>query len=505
MRVETMKTFVFVFLATTAATAAAFTALNHQDRNRGIGIGAPISIRVLGSIQGRHGTKNVALLMTSSNDRNQYDLAKPVFDLYAARMVRGDALTKYNSLNQSEPLRINVSLFTTLLLLSLPWLVPEILNSGGGTPFLLSVPETALALAGAVGSAAFCRNECQARGRQLTRLEKECAVMELRIRLPANQFADAPYQRSATQIRTILSKSSGSGGSCRIIAVSGTAAALREALLGLRVLGRRLHQANTFVVVVPTDGSAVQDWGLKPSNYLAQVSDLTAWKDYFASLASDAVNDSTTTKTSYTFRWFGLSSAGRSFGSGTTCPSWLQVLGKSLSPVDVLDEGDASYMTDATQNNSEILLKRQERFYEALTNGNLSVMRDDVFDSHATDDEVSAVMQQGGRLDSWDACLLEGARPAGMKVSGCDVTQLSDTIAYTTCIEFPTATATGATLLAVQQWAKQPENGAWKLMKHQTIPWTPDQPAGGTLICDCRGCVSLVRTNERRTFGGLLG
>ena len=34
----------------------------------------------------------------------------------------------------------------------------------------------------------------------------------------------------------------------------------------------------------------------------------------------------------------------------------------------------------------------------------------------------------------------------------------------------------------------------WKLVQHRTIPWTPYQPARGMLICDGRGCVSLVRS-----------
>jgi hypothetical protein len=29
--------------------------------------------------------------------------------------------------------------------------------------------------------------------------------------------------------------------------------------------------------------------------------------------------------------------------------------------------------------------------------------------------------------------------------------------------------------------------------------------ARGTLRCDCRGCVALTRTPERRTFGGMIG
>jgi hypothetical protein len=148
------------------------------------------------------------------------------------------------------------------------------------------------------------------------------------------------------------------------------------------------------------------------------------------------------------------------------------------------------------------ILRQQKNFYDALTNGKIDAMKD-IFDTQAFDDEVSTITGQGGRLDSWEKCLQDGARPAGLKIAGCDFYLVHDKIAYSTCVEFP-AISGGSSLLAVQKW-KRGENG-WKLQQHQTIPWTPDTPAAGTLICDHRGCVSLVRTsNERRLFGGLIG
>jgi hypothetical protein len=114
------------------------------------------------------------------------------------------------------------------------------------------------------------------------------------------------------------------------------------------------------------------------------------------------------------------------------------------------------------------------------------------------------VIDAGGRVDSWTDCLADGARPQGMVVSGADAIAFSDTEAYTTNVEFPVnAGIDGATLLAVQQWRRESSSDEWKLELHQTIPWSPDAKAQGTLRCDSRGCVALTRTRERRTFGGI--
>ena len=124
-------------------------------------------------------------------------------------------------------------------------------------------------------------------------------------------------------------------------------------------------------------------------------------------------------------------------------------------------------------------------------------------------------MDAGGRVDNWEFCLEEGARPANMSTKNADVFVVSDSLAYSTILEFPdVGTASygndnDATLLAIQRWRRDPTNtkngGDWKLELHQTIPWNPNTKAGGTLRCDCRGCAALTRGNDRRTFGGLIG
>ncbi len=112
----------------------------------------------------------------------------------------------------------------------------------------------------------------------------------------------------------------------------------------------------------------------------------------------------------------------------------------------------------------------------------------------------------GGRIDSWKDCLADGARPEGMKFSGADTLIVSDTESYSTVVEFPSnAGVESATLLAVQKWTRTSQKDSWKLDLHQTIPWSPENKAQGTLRCDCRGCVALTRSPERRTFGGIVG
>jgi hypothetical protein len=115
-------------------------------------------------------------------------------------------------------------------------------------------------------------------------------------------------------------------------------------------------------------------------------------------------------------------------------------------------------------------------------------------------------MNSGGRIDGWRDCLAEGAKPSDMRISGIDVTVFSDTEAFTTVVEFPANTGLdSASLLAVQRWARPNKEETWRLELHQTIPWSVVSRAQGTLLCDCRGCVALTRSRERRTAGGIIG
>jgi hypothetical protein len=284
---------------------------------------------------------------------NQFDVTKPVFDLFALRSIRGDALLPYNSLNQSEPLRINLYGLLAFTLFSAPFLSEAV----GGEPMGL-VGSTVSALAGLASLGLFVR-ECRRRSKQLTRIEKELNAGNLQVRLP-NAFADMSYGRPESLLT--LKRSSSPP---RIIAVCGTASKLEETLTLLRVLGKRLKQSSTFVVPVPVDGSKRSDWGISKGNYpwLTEAHDLEEWKAYFDQLSEGSSE----------LRWFGLNSNGRSFGSGSgESPQWLQLLGQYLQPTEVLDDKPDNVMP--TGNEEASIFECQNNFYKALTSGDLEAI-----------------------------------------------------------------------------------------------------------------------------------
>lgn len=414
---------------------------------------------------------------------NPFDISKPVFDLFALRQIRGDALLQYNTLNQSEPLRISIYGLLAVACFSAP-LVSEAV---GGEPMNLAA--TAASTLAGFGSVVLFVNECRKRSQQLSRIEKELNAENLRVRLPASAIADSPYGQPESLLQLKRSPVPP-----RIIALCGSASQLKEALTSLQVLGRRLRQSSAFVVAVPLDGSKRSDWGIGDGRapWLAEAFDVDEWKNYFDELAENTGD----------FRWFGLNSNGRSFGSGSgECPQWLQLLGQHLRPTELLDEDDE---VAVLSNDEKSVIECQANFYKALTTGDFDMLTS--LYSPEQSPLVSEVVSAEGRLDDWKSCLEEGARPEGMKVSGSDAVVLSDTRAFSTTVEFPANTGLDtATLLATQQWVRSSPDDGWKLELHQTIPWSPESRAQGTLRCDCRGCVALTRSTERRTFGGLIG
>jgi hypothetical protein len=467
-----------------------------------------------------------AAMATNRNDDsyNLYDLSKPIFDLYSFRMVRGDALTQYNLRNQSEPLRINLAIIGALFLLSLPSIISEMSGASGGattipttvpyvTPQLkVSMLQAVASWIGAAACSTFGVQQAIKRNNQLLRIEKECAACDLQIQLPMTWIgSDRPYQLQSESIGSVIKNKN-----CRIVALSGSTDALLDILQNeLRVYNRRWAQSNTYWVLVPTNTAGRGSVSSIQARYpwLAQASDIDAWNFYFQNLKGETGGSATSPAASgESVAWFGLSATGRSFGSGSSRPtSYLQLLGNSLSPIDVLTEDEPkSKGMDQERHTEGALLSCQERFYNALTEGKLDIMQRDVFmlksddDAKEVDASVTAVLQQGGRLDAWETCLMPDAKPSGMIISDQEVTVLGDgTTAYTTCIEFPVDTYRGGgstlpTLLAVQKWKRvQPSSPSeWKLVVHQTIPWTSDRPAGGTLLCDSRGCVALVRSSK---------
>jgi hypothetical protein len=427
--------------------------------------------------------------LQSSRGNNQFDLSKPVFDLFALRSIRGDALLRYNTLNQSEPLRINLYAFLALTLFCFPFISEAV---GGDAD--LGIPQTFASILGGFGSTALFVRECSKRSNQLMRMEKELNSESLELRLPMNALSDRAFTEPASF--SDLMKTSTPP---RLVAICGTASQLTSSLQSLRILGRRLRQANAFVVPIPTDGSTRKDWNLGGNSrlpWLAEAYEEQTWLQYFSDLDEDVDTKD--------FRWFGFNSNGRTFGSGSgEAPEWLQLLGQYLRPSSLLDETDANVDGDEM---SKSVIERQSKFYTSLITGDSQGMKD-VFVTDPSS-EVTEVVEAGGRIDVWESCLEDGARPEGMQVSGSDAVVLSEMEAYSTAIEFPANASTEAmtaTLLAVQEWKRASATDEWKLVVHQTIPWTSDTRAQGTLRCDCRGCVALTRDREQRTFGGMIG
>ncbi|KAL3815472.1 LOW QUALITY PROTEIN: hypothetical protein ACHAXA_008522 [Cyclostephanos tholiformis] len=241
-------------------------------------------------------------------------------------------------------------------------------------------------------------------------------------------------------------------------------------------LRRRLVQSQTLVVLVPTDGSTRDDWGWDVNQFggyspwLADALNIEGWggsSSYFNELLDKGDNGANTDGVA----WFTLNFKGPS----------------RPVPMALLDESDKAKLQEGTPVIKQIL-DRQKKFYSILIDG-----------------KVDEVDDGGGRIDGWDKCLELKARPMGMVISGSDAWAASNTFAFSTCIEFPTnAGIVGATLLAIQRWGREMDDGEWKLKLHQAIPWSTGSRAGGTLRCDCRGCVALARSSDKRTFGGII-
>jgi len=445
-------------------------------------------------------TPQIRLQNNNNNNNNgNFDITKSQFDLYSLRTIRGDALIRYNTLNQSEPLRINLYLLTTLSLLSYPSLSDAVI----GEPATL--PSTLLAIAGATFSGYRFIREAKRRIRKLNRMEKELNAECLTVQIPNGAFADRPYGKTKFELKALRGKR-------RIVAVCGSASQLKEALVPFRTLRRRFVQASVLVVAVPNDRSSAEDWGIDGKEiqsvpYLAQAGNSEEWVDYFESLVGGGSDDDGgggdggsggRRAMDGQIAWFGLSNSGKSFGSGFgDALRPIEILGQSLRPLECLDENDKDYTggggsDTASSDNIRSILASQKQFYHALTTGDRAGMT--AVYSTVSSDELD---QTGDAyIEPWTKCLENDNRPSQMKTSGSDVLVVSETEAYSTSIEFPLvegATAPDATLLAVQKWIRDTRDEEWKLQLHQTIPWSTDTRAGATLRCDCRGCTALTR------------
>ena len=256
---------------------------------------------------------------------NQFDISKPTFDLLSLRSVRGDAVVRYDSLNQSEPIRI--ILFAIFGATSLS--APSLAEAVGYEP--MSTPAIIVSVISAISSGALFYRECSRRSKQLKRIEKELNSESLPIRLPNNILAEMPFAKAMT-LKNLRSTQRPP----RIIAICGNRSKLTETLSNLAVYRQRLSQASVFVVAVPTDGSTREDWQVLNKNayrsWLADTYEPQLWLDYFQELSEDTTN--TNEDNDLNFRWFGLNSNGRSFGSGDGEIRIIQLMGQCVNFVN---------------------------------------------------------------------------------------------------------------------------------------------------------------------------
>ena len=284
----------------------------------------------------------------NSNDNgrdNQFNLSKrPTFDLLSFRPIRSDALLRYNTLNQSEPLRINLFLLATITFLGYPLWCESV------TGEMATVPSIVAAGSVGLGCVALFWRERSKREKQLRRMEKELNAEGLEVRVPVSSAWGDRFgnMKSVTRLKELRGKR-------RVLAVLGNNNRLREVLNLCCVLRKRLIQSQTLVVLVPLDGSQRQDWMEK--DQLRQMGDAlwladplnvdgkSGWIDYFRGLLEDNDNGDDSSRNvggEEKLAWFALNFKGRSIASGVGPypPRLLELMGQQLQPMEILDEAD---------------------------------------------------------------------------------------------------------------------------------------------------------------------
>ena len=310
------------------------------------------------------------------NQGNQFDITKPTFDLLSFRPIRSDALLRYNSLNQSEPLRINLYLLATVSLLGYPLWSESVT---GEVPTLMN--ELGVMGAGVVSAGLFWRERSR-RSNQLKRMEKELNAGELRVRLPVNKGISSV--RPEVALKELKSKR-------RIVAVRGSIEQLQSSgvLSMLCVLRRRLVQSQTLVVLIPTDGTISRtDWGLNDYQigdalWLGDPFNLEEWNDYFSELVENPSDE---------LAWFALNFNGRSIASGLSePPKLLELLGQQLQPTEILDETDEPELVEGSKTTIAVqILEKQRQFYNVLTDSDDELKMKSVYSDKSTE-EVNEV------------------------------------------------------------------------------------------------------------------
>ena len=162
----------------------------------------------------------------------KFDPSAQQFDLLSLRSYRRDTILQYDATNQSEPLRIALTLFGILFSLCVPTLFGETQDAA---------TTTATAAAGtAISGTLFLRNRA-ARSARMAKIDREYAMGALRVvyrGLRTNPLTDLRDKR-------------------RVVAIVGTREFVDAAVAEARVYRRRLAAANAVIVpVYTTDDSA---------------------------------------------------------------------------------------------------------------------------------------------------------------------------------------------------------------------------------------------------------
>ena len=433
----------------------------------------------------RHGGLLNVVMQQPPNSPQEYDLARPQFDILEGRSFRRDAMLQYAVSQRSQQLRILFLSSTAIVTATLPLLTRELVPMApnfGVAGWAVCAASTAL-----LGSLAV--REKEARGKVLLRLERELSLGELSIWQPNSALGG----RQQTQLVALRGRK-------RLIALYGAPSALARALGRAVVYRRQLADSAITLVAVPSNGGLTDEEGWREvsaaaerDGWLWRPKDESVWRAYFDELLSGLKSDAVARSTDEG-AWFALSLQGRSCASGVGELVWDELLGTKLPPLRTLEQGAAPTSTRSAVEAS--VLDAQRELYDALRAADSARVAS--LCVAADDDEVSA-LAASGRLDGW-ATVLKYDATVGLVTGSEEACVATDgSSAYTTVIEFPAGRKVGS-LLATQRWIRQRDHDdaepEWRLVQHRTIPYAADTDAAACLRCDHRGCVALQRAGR---------
>ena len=410
---------------------------------------------------------------------SDFDLGQPTFDLLELRSFRRDTVLQYSLTNRVADLRILFLGSSAPVLAGLPWLATE-LNPGAGELAPLTV---ALSTMAGLACGLLTVRERAARGRRLRRLDRELSLGDLSIEQPSAAIGGGGRPTVAS-LR----------GRRRVVALCAPTAVLERSLEAAAIYRHRLAQSGVVLVAVPLgiDNAARGDiWPAvareaEAEGWLWRPTDLNEWREYFRALIEDRRS---TEGADDRGCWLALSLAGRSVGSSFGNPTWDELLGTQLQPLEAIPPDEGARAGGLAEGG---VLVAQAQLYKALAAADAEAVAR-LF--AAADDAEVSELAAGGRLDGWPTVLQYDAT-VGLRVASQDARIAEGgRVAYSTGLEFPKS---GGTLLSTQRWIDANfggEGGAdWQLVQHRTIPYSMAVDAAACLRCDHRGCVALQRT-----------